>query len=97
MLYQEQSPGWWYAFLLMPITLFPFAIIAIEHTGLFIAHARFWQKYDKLNTRSQSAFLVYYLLITLLLLPLAVTYLIRLSSENHSSRIGALRESCTWK
>ena len=84
MLYQEQSPGWLYAFLLVPITLFPFAIIAIERIGLLIAPAPFWQKYHKLEIRHQSTILIiYYLLITLLVLPLAMIYFIWIRSMNH--------------
>ena len=84
-LYQEQAPGWWYAFLLVPITLFPFAIIAIERIGLLIAPSRFWQKYHKLEIRHQSMLLVIYcLLITLLAVPLAVIYFIWLRSMKYS-------------
>ncbi len=84
--YQEQCPGWWYASLIVPIILFPFAIIAIERIGLLIAPARFWQKYYQLEIRHQSTLLVlYYLLITLMVLPLAMMYFIWLRSMNHSS------------
>ncbi|MEN4559778.1 hypothetical protein [Pantoea agglomerans] len=84
--YQEQCPGWWYATLLVPITLFPFAILAIERIGLIIAPVRFWQQYHKLGIRHQSGLLVlYHLLITLMVLPLAMIYFIWLRSTNHSS------------
>jgi len=86
MLYHEQSPGWCYALLLVPIIFFPFAIIAIERIGLLIAPARFWQKYHKLEIHNQNALLfIYYLLITLLVVPLAMVYFIWLRSMNHSS------------
>ncbi|WP_058974150.1 hypothetical protein [Type-D symbiont of Plautia stali] len=84
--YQEQCPGWWYATLIVPIILFPFAIIAIERIGLLIAPARFWQKYHQLEIRHQSTLLVlYYLLIMLMVLPLAMMYFIWHRSMNHSS------------
>ncbi|MGK3125912.1 hypothetical protein ACCY16_17465 [Candidatus Pantoea formicae] len=84
-LYQEQYHGWWYVALLIPIALFPFAKVAIESIGRLIAPARFWQKYHKLDIRHQNTlFVFYHLLITLLVLPLAMIYFIRLRSMHHS-------------
>jgi len=84
--YQEQCPGWWYAILLVPVTLFPFAIVAIAHIGPLFTAARFWQRYHILDIRHQNTlFILYHLLITLLVLPLAMIYFISLRSMRHSS------------
>ncbi|MDE8555268.1 hypothetical protein [Pantoea vagans] len=96
MFYQKQCPGWWYATLRVPITLFSFTNLAIERTGLIIAPVRFWQQYHNLAIRHQSGLLVlYHLLITLMVLPLAMIYFIWLRSTNNSSRIDALRKAMT--
>lgn len=84
--YQDHRPGGWYLLLIIPVMLFPFAIVAIERIGLFIAPAAFWKRYHSLDTRNQNSILVlYHLLITLLVLPLALIYFIQLFTCKHRS------------
>lgn len=77
--HQHHRPGWWYLFLIIPVILFPFAIVAIERIGFFIAPAAFWRRFHSLDSRNQNSILVlYHLLISLLVLPLALIYVIQL-------------------
>lgn len=84
---QDQSPGWCFAALLVPLILFPFAKVTIERLGLLIAPVHFWQKYRVLDSRTQNFIeIMYWLLITMLVLPLAIVYCIQLYVDKASRR-----------
>ena len=84
--------GCFYPFILM---LFPFAKVAIERIGLWIAPAHFCQKIDSLNYRLRSLVdMLYWLLITLMILPLTVIYIFQLHSDKHRPLLWALSDIC---
>ena len=81
---QDRSPLWFYVPLVISVILFPFAKVAIERIGLCIAPAHFCQKIDSLNYRLRSLVdMLYWLLITLMILPLTVIYIFQLHSDKH--------------
>lgn len=85
---QDRSPLWFYAPLVITVILFPFAKVAIERIGLWIAPAHFWQKIDGLNFRVRSLVdILYWLLITLMIVPLTAVYIFQLHSDKHRARV----------
>lgn len=82
---QNQWPGWLYIPVIVTFLLFPFAKVMLERIGLRIAPASFWQKLEDRAWRYHrfSLNFIFWLLISLLALPLAAAYFIRLPRVKH--------------
>lgn len=82
---QNQWPNWLYIPITVTFLLFPFAKVTLERIGLHIAPASFWRKLEDRSWRYHrfSLEIIFWLIISLLALPLAVAYFIHLTFENH--------------